>query len=243
MLTPAEEKSISEKQLAANRANAPKSTGPKSEAGKKRSALNSMRHGLTAQVTVMTAPDREAQEAFCRPIIEDLKPASRTELQLAQAYATLQWRINRVAAIEENVFTLGNIDSLAANLNLDHPETEDAMCQAKTFLRDAGRFNTLSLYGQRLVNQAGKVMQQLTGLQTERKLAERAQLAARENDIKRAVRSYWDHVIHKTPFDPQKNGFVCSLDEIYARIRRDADLEDERTGLNKPAFPPKSAAA
>jgi hypothetical protein len=37
----------SERQIAANRANAQKSTGPKSQSGKKRSSANSYRHGLS----------------------------------------------------------------------------------------------------------------------------------------------------------------------------------------------------
>ena len=37
---------------AINRANARKSTGPKSSAGKRRSAMNALRHGLTGQVIV-----------------------------------------------------------------------------------------------------------------------------------------------------------------------------------------------
>ena len=37
------------KRLAANRANAKKSTGPRTEAGKARSRLNSWKHGLTAK--------------------------------------------------------------------------------------------------------------------------------------------------------------------------------------------------
>src|SRR5438046_5964856 len=39
----------SEKQIAANRQNARKSTGPRTNSGKKRASLNAMRHGLASQ--------------------------------------------------------------------------------------------------------------------------------------------------------------------------------------------------
>ncbi|HZQ53175.1 MAG TPA: hypothetical protein VFB14_13315, partial [Bryobacteraceae bacterium] len=44
---------ISEAKLAANRANAEKSTGPKSEEGKSRSSRNSFKHGLYSKQLVL----------------------------------------------------------------------------------------------------------------------------------------------------------------------------------------------
>jgi hypothetical protein len=41
----------SERQIAANRRNARKSTGPRSGAGKKRASRNAYRHGLTLSIT------------------------------------------------------------------------------------------------------------------------------------------------------------------------------------------------
>ena len=58
---------ISDKQLAANRANAKKSTGPKSPEGKAVCAMNGFQHGLTGLAVVMTDEDREAQTAFLVP--------------------------------------------------------------------------------------------------------------------------------------------------------------------------------
>jgi len=49
---------ISEKQLEANRNNAQLSHGPVTDAGRKRSSMNALRHGLTGQLTTMTDEDR-----------------------------------------------------------------------------------------------------------------------------------------------------------------------------------------
>jgi hypothetical protein len=48
----------SERQIAANRRNARKSTGPRSAAGKKRASRNAYRYGLTLSIT-STATFRE----------------------------------------------------------------------------------------------------------------------------------------------------------------------------------------
>ena len=56
----------SEKQLLANIENAKKSTGPRTEAGKKRSSLNALRHGLTGQVVILPREDIAAFAILCR---------------------------------------------------------------------------------------------------------------------------------------------------------------------------------
>ena len=58
---------LSEKQLAANIANAKHSTGPNTADGKARSSQNARRHGITAQTTIMTEEDRIKHDEFCRP--------------------------------------------------------------------------------------------------------------------------------------------------------------------------------
>jgi hypothetical protein len=45
----------SERQIAANRRNARKSTGPRSGAGKNRASCNAYRHGLTLSITSIAA--------------------------------------------------------------------------------------------------------------------------------------------------------------------------------------------
>src|ERR1022692_1975754 len=88
-------KMISEKQLEANRNNALRSTGPKTEAGRNRSRMNALRHGLTGQVTTMTDEDRAAHDQFSKALIASLAPDGAMEVQLAQRVATDSWRLNR----------------------------------------------------------------------------------------------------------------------------------------------------
>jgi hypothetical protein len=55
-------KPVSERQLAANRANAQKSTGPTSDTGKSVSKYNSLRHGLNSFLVCLPSEDKEMYE-------------------------------------------------------------------------------------------------------------------------------------------------------------------------------------
>ena len=56
----------SDKQIAANRANALSSTGPRSLAGKERSSQNTIKHGLTAHRII---PGENAQDTSISALI------------------------------------------------------------------------------------------------------------------------------------------------------------------------------
>src|SRR5687768_9924012 len=55
---------VSERKLAANRANAQKSTGPRTEAGKRNASLNALTHGLRARLTTQTLVCEHEREDF-----------------------------------------------------------------------------------------------------------------------------------------------------------------------------------
>ena len=54
-----------ERQIAANRRNARKSTGPRTLEGKARSRLTALQHGLTAQHAVLQSAEEERSSNFC----------------------------------------------------------------------------------------------------------------------------------------------------------------------------------
>jgi hypothetical protein len=94
---------VTEAQLEANRANALHSTGPRTDAGRERSSLNAMKHGLTGRTVVLPKEDKVEYRAFCKRMIDSLHPATPVEEELAQSIADQYWRLRRVRAIEEGM--------------------------------------------------------------------------------------------------------------------------------------------
>jgi hypothetical protein len=157
---------LSQKQIDANRENALKSTGPRTEAGKKRSAQNALRHGLTGQVTIMSDDDRIAHDLFIDEYMAVLAPDNAVERQLAQSIAEDNWRLNRARAIEDNLFALGHNDE-----GSNHPEIEVALSGARTYLDHSHEIQLLTLYEQRIHRNIRGCENRLKELQTERKAA------------------------------------------------------------------------
>ena len=187
---------LSEKQLLANIENAKKSTGPTSQAGKDRSRLNAYVHGLSLQTRIMPEEEMKLFNQFSEGITAEFNPATLNEQQLAQSYASFQWRINRCAAIEENMFTLGLMAEVAENLQLEHPQAHTAASYAKTFREEAKEFDRLSMYNQRLLAGAAKVLKELQQLQAERRKRE-------ESDMCDAANIYENYKRAGGTFDPQ----------------------------------------
>ncbi len=73
----------SEKRIAANRRNAMRSTGPKTTAGKSRSRLNAVKHGLSASLPVIV--ENEATSELARLLSKEAGGAS------GSAAARLAW--------------------------------------------------------------------------------------------------------------------------------------------------------
>ena len=96
----------SSRQIEANRGNALRSTGPKSENGKRRSRRNAVRHGLTAETVVVALEDIEDYQAFEAAVIADYDARTAVERELVLRLASLLWRIRRATAIETDLLQI-----------------------------------------------------------------------------------------------------------------------------------------
>ena len=94
------------KQIEANRRNALKSTGPKTEGGKQVSRCNAVRHGLTAETVLSALEDAEDYKAFEAAITADYDAQSAVERELVLRLASILWRLRRATTIETGLFEI-----------------------------------------------------------------------------------------------------------------------------------------
>jgi hypothetical protein len=102
----------SERQREANRANAQKSTGPKSRAGKARASLNALSHGLSSRAAFgaegSTAADqlvREIEQSLAGLIDPaDVRIFAEAEVEVRRAHSAMKTILSKDAADARNGF-------------------------------------------------------------------------------------------------------------------------------------------
>ena len=96
---------ISERRLAANRANALRSTGPRTRGGKAAAARNALVHGLTSRNPLLPGEDLKAFRRFGQRIFDELRPVGAVQEELASEIVSLSWKLRRVPGAESLLLT------------------------------------------------------------------------------------------------------------------------------------------
>jgi hypothetical protein len=144
-------KATSPEQVAANRANAKRSTGPRTKAGKARSRLNSLKHGFYLECTPyisqgLFAEDPKEVKARVKSVVRSMGPADARQATLMTGAA---WGMERRRRIERYEAVLlgaaGNVDLADRRITAVRPLTSkeiqclfvlDALTSDKVLLRD-----------------------------------------------------------------------------------------------------------
>jgi hypothetical protein len=134
----------------ANRANALKSTGPKSEEGKRKASRNAVRHGLCAAVEVVTAFDPVLEFLpFQESMHEHFDPCGPYEIALVERIVACMWRLRRLINLEAQAmwsnsqmgakpawaFTYNNSDARFLNMSRYETAIERSLYRAMQELR------------------------------------------------------------------------------------------------------------
>jgi hypothetical protein len=94
----------SERQKAANRANARHSTGPKTPAGKAVVRLNACRHGLLTRDVVLPGEDADAFEDLWNRVRAHHSPEGPLEEYYVDRVVNIMWRLQRAGRAETALF-------------------------------------------------------------------------------------------------------------------------------------------
>jgi hypothetical protein len=124
-----------------NRANARKSTGPRSAAGKAIASRNALRHGVLADTPVIPDLEQPADWQEHRSgILDALHPDGALEVALAERIALALWRLARLARAEQASVALDQV-------NLEE-QSERTSLRSRPTLSDAR--SSLSSYNELL---------------------------------------------------------------------------------------------
>jgi hypothetical protein len=103
---PSTKSPVSEKRLAANRANAARSTGPRTPEGKARSSRNAVKHGFTgSHFAVVRLEDVQEIARLKSDAVACYQPVNAQELFAVERIAIAQQMILRAARLEAGLFT------------------------------------------------------------------------------------------------------------------------------------------
>jgi hypothetical protein len=110
-----------DKQIAANRLNAQKSTGPKTPEGRAAVRLNGVTHGLTAETLVLKGESESDFKNLFDSLEAEHDPATPTEEALVVQLAMATWRLRRLYHSEAGFYTykMKSLADLDKSLNLD----------------------------------------------------------------------------------------------------------------------------
>jgi hypothetical protein len=101
---------MSERQLAANRRNALRSTGPRTLKGREVSKMNALKHGILSRQVLVSGQhyqeDREEFEALHQRFTEDLQPEGPLEEMLVDQIVTAHWRLRRALTAESGAIAM-----------------------------------------------------------------------------------------------------------------------------------------
>jgi len=178
-----------EARIAANRRNAKKSAGPRSEQGKAVVARNAIKHGLLARTDVIPGEDLAEYEHSRRNALAELNPLGHIETRLAERIVSLLWRLERAQRLQNGALdylltreatdSLEEFDDFVTDEDIEQmqsdPDTDPRLIVGRVVVNDClqGRvLDRLMLHERRIDTALSKAMSDLQRFQRQRKTQE-----------------------------------------------------------------------
>jgi len=163
------------------RINGAKSRGPKTEAGLKRSSQNALKHGLSAQTLVLPTEDPGEFHNLLTSYLDQFRPGGPAELDLVHEMVAAQWRLQRLAIIETQLY----VESMKRfEEDADEPlNPTESLTAAFTWLASSNSYPFLQRVESRLQRTYSRALRGLLQLQRVRRSPDPPQALPDENKI------------------------------------------------------------
>lgn len=159
-----------------NRANAQRSTGPRTAAGKASSSRNATKHGLLSSVALLEGEDANALAELREGLLADLGPAGMLEELFAERVVTCAWRLRRAHQVEVSVFACERDNrprgEMATRLHKELEQPDEyplGVAYIHAEGRAGGTFGKLARYEAGLERALYRALEELRTLQEARK--------------------------------------------------------------------------
>jgi hypothetical protein len=179
--------STSAARLAANPANAQRSTGPRTVDGKTRSSQNARTHGLTARNLVVAPDERDEFEEMLAAYQADVHPRGAIQRTLFNELIAAAWNLHRVQRMESEIWSrAGSCEALLHNPDLQTQLERLARHKSRierTFHRNLKELRSLQTSAIIAATLPGCVLQHTTALASASEIAKRTQYFEQKDDL------------------------------------------------------------
>ena len=127
-------------QIEANQANARRSTGPRTAAGKARSAANSTRHGFCPQSVLLPGDDLAEYQSLLDELREAFPCVDLPEHRFVREMADAEWRLRRVRQYQETLLT-----EACEEISSADPSLDPGQVQVRAYDHLLSKSNTLAV--------------------------------------------------------------------------------------------------
>ena len=159
--------------IAANRANAQKSTGPTSSQGRATSSLNAVKHGLTGNTVLLDSDDADAYQSRLDAHVLQFKPVTFEERRLVQSIHDAAWRLDRILNLESTIYAKGRLELHACFSEIPEDQRKNFI-NLEIAQRNAKQLSNLHIQEARLQRQRARDITALKQLIKERQAEEKA---------------------------------------------------------------------
>ena len=143
---------------------------PKPVEHKQRSTMNAFKHNITGNNMIMQEHECEKYTELSTSLMREFQCATEMERQIAQKIIDTNFRLNRLAGIENNMLNFDMMTRETAGNPDDR--TEVMFAQTRAWKDEAKSFDVLGRYEARLTRQLLLYRNELERMQTNRKAAE-----------------------------------------------------------------------